>query len=309
MEARAERERQRNREMANMRRRGQGVILSAGDSCVGILNDLNGILSLAGIATVTSVIGTVTGAAALISGIAKAATDKQIREIEARIRKYENMTQAQLNAEVGAMDDEQQFTLLDDIQQLLIHSREQRRKSTVLGHVRTAGMAVTTATSVTAAITSGMGASRMGDIIKAMNDCNDEVTKVRTMDAEMQSAGVDQNDSIRLAAREIMINCPGFDTGVVESIQNQLRTTTVISAVGAGVAAAGTITSAMANSKSVREGTDEAAAQKERNLNVASNIAAGVSTATSGISAILSGITGERVRSQAQIAARCEAAF
>jgi|GEM_PF-5351378 len=303
IEAKEERERQKLRERQAISQKTQNKILNAGDSCQGILSDLNGVLSLAGWAEVSSVIGTVTGAAALIAGIAKAMTDSEIDKVETELLSGKGEFGPDPNG-----DDAKNLERLTTLQKYVV-TINRKSLSKGLGHVRTGGLAVTTATSVAAAVTSGMGASRMDDIIKKMKACDAEVAKIKTLDAEMAANGIEGSHSTRVAASGIIAACPGFDISVVESIQKQMTTTTVISGVGAAVAGVGTGLSIAANSEKIRNDDSDPGKKKEKNLNLAANIAAGVATATSGFSAWFSDYAGKKVTTQAQVAARCEAAF
>jgi len=308
-EAKAERERQRLKDQDALKKKAKTAISSADGECQNILSDLNEILSLAGITMVASAIGTVTGAAALVAGIAKAMTDKEIENIENKLKGYADLSEEELTSLVESWSFEEKIAEVKSNLEYLRILEQKTSRSTVLGHVRTAGLIATTATSVTSAITSGAGASRLGQTAGKMKKCNAEVSKIKAIDAEMEQGGISSDDPVRVGISFIAKNCPGFDPSVIETIQKQLSATSIVSAVGAGVAAVGTTTSIIANSKSIRETEGDDARKKEKALNLASNIAAGVSTATSAFSAIFSDITGKSVTTQAQIAAKCEAAF
>lgn len=81
----------------------------------------------------------------------------------------------------------------------------------------------------------------------------------------------------------------------------------IVSGIGTATAGAGTITSAMANSKKVREDDSEKGRKKEKGLNLASNILAGVTMGTSATSMVLSVTAISKAKKDSKMAEECEA--
>ena len=82
-----------------------------------------------------------------------------------------------------------------------------------------------------------------------------------------------------------------------------------MSSIGTATAGAGTITSALANSKKVRNDDSEDGKKKEKNLNTASNILAGVTMGTSGASTALSAVQISKAKKDSEMAEKCESAL
>ena len=80
----------------------------------------------------------------------------------------------------------------------------------------------------------------------------------------------------------------------------------IVSGIGTATAGAGTITSAIANFKKVREDDSEKGQKKEKGLNLASNILAGVTMGTSATSMVLSA-TAIKAKKDSKMAEECEA--
>ena len=62
----------------------------------------------------------------------------------------------------------------------------------------------------------------------------------------------------------------------------------------------------MANSKNVRNAEGDEAEKKEKNLNLASNVMAGISTGTSGASIVLGAISISKAKKDSDMAEECE---
>ena len=81
-----------------------------------------------------------------------------------------------------------------------------------------------------------------------------------------------------------------------------------MSGIGTATASVGTVTSAMANNKNRNVYSNEGRV-KEKNLNLASNILAGVTIGTSGASTTLSAIQISKAKKDSDMAEKCEKAL
>jgi hypothetical protein len=80
----------------------------------------------------------------------------------------------------------------------------------------------------------------------------------------------------------------------------------VSSIIGAGTGAAGTITSASANSENVRSNDTEAGQNKEKNLNTAANVLSGVSGGASLVATIFNATQISALKKASAVADECE---
>ena len=107
-------------------------------------------------------------------------------------------------------------------------------------------------------------------------------------------------------AENIIRACDAWTTVDISSINKRSTGATVSSGIGAGLGLAGTITSASANSKDVRDGDDK---QKEKNLNTAANVLAGGTTAASLSGTIFNATQINAIKRAATVADECEGAL
>ena len=97
--------------------------------------------------------------------------------------------------------------------------------------------------------------------------------------AKMQAMLDNSATDAEIAQANKMISaCDKFNISDIEKINKRASGATVSSSIGAATGLAGTITSGVANSDNVRNSADN---DKEKNLNKASNVLAGVTTAAS----------------------------
>ena len=83
----------------------------------------------------------------------------------------------------------------------------------------------------------------------------------------------------------------------------------IVSGIGTATASAGTVTSIIANSDKVRLNDSDEGKKKEKNLNLASNILAGVTMGTSGASTVLSATAIAKAKKDSEMAEKCESAL
>ncbi len=177
--------------------------------------------------------------------------------------------------------------------------------SKTLGNVRTGLMAGATVTSAVSTGTSIGATVNAEKLAKKMSDCNEAV---RQLKLAISIAEAEEVEEEKLAnAREITSACTGFDKDNINTLKTQMTASAIVSGIGTATAGAGTITSAMANSKKVREDDSEKGRKKEKGLNLASNILAGVTMGTSATSTVLSATAISKAKKDSKMAEECEA--
>ncbi len=274
----------------------------AKSSCSGIKDDLKTIQVLAGVSTGASSLGTLASGGALATGIMKAKTDKQIAKTKAELEK---MSLAELREELDNI--EQKLSSLNN------QISEEEKKSKTLGNVRTGLMAGSIATSAASTITSGISIKKLDDLIDKMKDCNRTTQQIKSDISVIQSEIDDieylKDDYRFYKAGNIVNSCSGFDTNNIKEIKGVMTASTVVGGVGTVVSTAGTITSALANSKKIRNDDSEDGVKKEKGLNLASNIMAGVATGTSAGGIVLGAVTLSKLTKNVDVAESCEDAL
>ena len=107
----------------------------------------------------------------------------------------------------------------------------------------------------------------------------------------------------------VLTACTGFDKNNINTLKTTMTASAIVSGIGTATAGTGTITRALANSKNIREDNSEKGKKKEKGLNLASNILAGVTMGTSGASTVLSATAIERAKKDSGTAENCENAL
>ena len=215
--------------------------------------------------------GTLASGGALVTGVMKAKTDKKIDELQAEIDKIklvEEITQNLSNDQQKLLEELRKIMpeLKADTSALEQQVAEETKKSKTLGNVRTGLMAGSIATSATSTITSGISIKKLDDLMDKMNDC-DKATKQVKSDASIIESEIDDTDNLKNyplfeKAQNIVISCSGFDTANIKEIKSVMTASTVVGGIGAATSVAGTITSAFANSKNVRNAEGNKAEKK-----------------------------------------------
>lgn len=267
------------------------------NACSGIKKDLDLIFGLNIATTVSSGIGTLTSGGALTTGIIKANVDKNIEAISTK--PVSSLTLEEMKAELESIKEELE---------------EEEKKSKTLGNVRTglmAGSIATSATSLGTSIASTVNAQKLAEKMKSCNKSIDELKVARLQFlSDMEDLGIKQfgtsETSVLMKADDIVIACKGYNKENIQQIQAMSTATAVSSGIGTAVNITGTITSAIANTKKIRNDDSEDGIKKEKGLNLTSNIMAGISTATSGTSTLLSAISISKAQEDSNMAEKCE---
>lgn len=279
-------------------------------TCGGIGAELTDMKKMAGITTAVTGVGTVTGGVALGTGLAKAKIDKEIHKNEELIATLEEAgavritsldmfyeTFADALAQTGTANGQLYAT------QLQVKKNKLEQKSKNLGNIRTGTLAAATATNIAGAIMSNTNRVK-GDLKQQIDEC---LASVKTLSNVRMQARIDGSatDTDLARAENIIRACDAWTTVDVSPINKRSTGATVSSGIGAGLGLAGTITSASANSKDVRDGD----ADKEKKLNTAANVLAGGTTAA-GLSATIFNATQiSAIKRAATVADECEGAL
>lgn len=274
-------------------------------ACMGIDDELSELKKLAGINTAVTAVGTAAGASATIVGLVKAKTDADIRNLRLQVieaqadnpvwnnDKKAGVAFIKANFDANATTDqktkEQQLT----------------EKSKKLGDWRTGLMAGATATNIAGAVIAGVSVKK-GDIQSHIDACTASMNDLRNAISQAKVKGEDVSEAQRIATA-----CSGYKGQDVSKIQKRAKGALVASVVGSATGVIGTATSAAANSDSVRKAglETDAGAQKEKNLNTASNVLAGATTAASATATVFNALEISAIKRIAQTAAECEGAL
>lgn len=287
-------------------------------ACGGIADELGRIKTLAGVNTAISSVGTVAAGTALGTGIAKAQVDKKADAIEAELAQeielLNQMAQSQdanelVKIEISGNNSNQDTTsnnssiTNDTIAKKQAELEQLTNKSKKLGDWRTGTMATSTATNIASTVIAGTNRIK-GDIKAQITEC---ISAVQTLSNVRMQARISQSASeTELGhAAKIISACQAWETVDIESINNKSVGAAASSGIGAGLGLAGTVTSAVANSKDVRAGDNE----KEKKLNTASNILAGGTTVASGVAVVLNATQIKAINHATDIADECQEAL
>ncbi len=247
-----------------------GKVDGAKSACSGISNALNTIYGLDVATTAVSAVGTAAAGSALAVGLIKN-NDKMIK------------------------------------------GEDKGKSKKAMGHARTGLMAASIATSGTSLGTSAAASVNAGKVAEKMKQCNTFVGEIKALSGKVKALIADYNTetgnaftggkSEIVAADNIGNACKGFDIAGINAIKNSMTASAVISGIGTATAITGTTTSAIANTQKMA-GTD-----KQKKLDLTSNIMAGITTGTSLTTTAVSGAVIGKVKAAIAVAKNCEAAL
>ena len=270
-------------------------------SCGGISEELNTMKTLAGIGTAVSAVGTVAGGAAVATGVMKNNTDA---EIATKMAELINKQLIDTNGEWKLIEPGyverawNEFKNSDEGKVL-------NKKSETLGNIRTGTLAATTATNIAGAAVGGVNMKKArGSLSEQVSEC---LASVKELSAAYGQARISRTASEEDLGRieTIVRVCDEWSTVDLSKIDNRATGAFASSIVGAATGAAGTITSALAN-------TDEnhlSGTEREKNLNKASNILAGGATVASGAATIFNATQISVIKRASTVADACEGAL
>lgn len=280
-------------------------------NCGNLSNELNHLKSMAGINTAVTAVGTVTGGVGLATGIAKSGVDSEIEKLEKELEELKK-SRGDVPIEHLTVENEPQFWR--DMTQFItsyaaeLEQKEQdlsvaEKKSKTLGNVRTGMLAASTATNIAGTVIAANNRVD-SDLQTKINACKMSVNELSA--AQMQARVADTATADELAyAAQIVHACGAWDMVDISSINKKSTGATISSGVGTALGLAGTITSASANSNSVRNGDRD----KEKNLNNAANVLAGGTTVASGAAVIFNATQIGAIKRAATAADECEGAL
>ncbi len=284
------------------------AIANVRSACGAISDELTEMKTLAGVGTAVSAVGTVTGGVAVGVGIAKANVDKEVEQWRAMLQQLSAQDDA--NGVVYEKIDGVDITALltDDGMELVSQGASEQiseleQKSKKLGNVRTGTLATSTAANIAGAVVAG-GNRVAGDLQQQIKACIASVSELSR--ARMQArldGGADASQIAR--AEQIISECGAWETVNVSSIDKRAQGAAISSGIGAGLGLAGTITSASANSKSVRDGDD----MREKNMNTAANVLAGGTALASGAATVFNATQIAAIKRASDVADLCEGAL
>ncbi|MBE6457800.1 MAG: hypothetical protein E7011_03285 [Alphaproteobacteria bacterium] len=274
-------------------------------ACVGIDDQLNDLRRMAGINTAITAAGTAAGAGATVVGIVKTSKDKKAESLEAILNEIKEMTQNSAPMTTDEIDRfmfefnayyETALKSTDSIQSELDKTVAQSKK---LGNWRTGLLAGGTATNIAGAVIASSNKVD-GDIFVQIELCKTSVANLRNSIIQARLNGQDITE-----AEEIIRLCGEYDYADLSKINTKARGATISSAIGATTGAVGTVLSASANSQKVRDDNTDTGKHREKNLNTASNIMAGATTAASATATIFNATQIGAIRRVSDIAEKC----
>ncbi len=276
-------------------------------NCGNLSNELNHLKSMAGINTAVTAVGTVTGGVGLATGIAKSGADSEIEKLEKEI---EELKKSRGDVPIEHLEIEDEALFKRQVAEFIAsyQAKEQElsaveKKSKTLGNVRTGMLAASTATNIAGTVIAANNRVD-SDLQTKINACKMSVNELSA--AQMQARVADTATADELAyAAQIVHACGAWDMVDISSINKKSTGATISSGVGTALGLAGTITSASANSNSVRNGDRD----KEKNLNNAANVLAGGTMVASGAAVIFNATQIGAIKRAAAAADECEGAL
>lgn len=276
-------------------------------ACVGIDDELAGLKKMAGINTAVTGVGTAAGAGATVTGIVKSQKDKEISEIEIKLEKLreietENPQTGNETTDFDVFYREFENSYTNIAQQLKDYQSEidkLTQQSKNLGNWRTGLLAGSTVTNIAGAAIAGTNKVSVG-LREQINTC---ISAVDSLQQSMMQARMNGEDITE--AQSIVDACSEYKYVDVSKIDNRAKGSMISSVVGATTGLAGTITSATANTDKTRNDNTDAGKQKEKNLNTASNVLSGVTTAASATATVFNATQISAIKQVAEVAEKC----
>ena len=287
-------------------------------ACNGLSGQMNELKRMAGINTAVTGVGTLASGGATVAGVVKANVDAQADEIQDWLDRFKNQptdtsgnpkidmavidkeelmvmvaSYGPIGAVVGGADESEIAAKKDELDQ-------KTQQSKTLGNVRTGLLATGTVTNIAGAVIAGKNRTQ-GGLSEMINDCIDAVRALENAKMQAHVAGTVTADDVARADK-IIDACGGYKTVDLSVVDNRAKGATISSGIGAATGLIGTITSGVANSTQTRGG-DEV---REKNLNTASNVLGGATTAASLTATIFNATQINAVKNLVQVADQCE---
>jgi len=284
------------------------AITNARMNCDEISQVFKSMKTMAQINTAVTGVGTAAGAGATIVGIAKADVDKQIEKLIKDAKQREDSQGGNTTP-----SDEEVKQLADKVAAEQVSTttsaapeNKLEQKSKNLGNWRTGLLAGNTATNIAGTIIAANNRTDQ-DLRTQLDKC---IRSIRDLQDSKMQAQIDNVDSAVIQRMDNIINaCRDYSTLDVSKIDSKATGATISSGVGIAVGAAGTITSATANSDKIRNDNTESGMAKEKNLNTASNVLAAGATVASGVATVFNAQQISTLNQAQKIATQCSEAL
>ena len=281
-------------------------------ACVGIDDSLSDLKKMAGINTAITGVGTGLGAGATVVGIVKEKKDQQADTL--KMEKLRAIEEQRIQNETPPTSNEELDAFAREFDGLWGKISEDKNKDSEIdkldrqskshGNWRTGLLAGNTATNVAGAIIAGK--NRVDDDLQSQIDsCKSAVNDLQKVIIQAKIEGIDITE-----AQTIYNTCREYDYVDISKINERAKGAMISGIVGATTGLTGTITSAVANSDSVRnQGEGGTRTDKEKNLNTASNVLAGASTVASATATVFNATQIKAIKDVANVAAKCTEAL
>ncbi len=245
--------------------------------CAGIADELSKVSGVAKGGVAIGAAGTVASGGALTVGIIKANLDKKIEGLVEKMCALggcdadglKNMSDTDFYNNV--------MVSMADISDAIMRATEQSKN---LGNWRTALMAGTIVTNAASAILAGVNRDQT-ELIQHIQACNSAIDALVPYKNRLIASGVSPlQEPVIKKIDAVSTWCRPINVADVEKIEKRMGAVMGIGIAGTVVGVAGTTTSALANSEKIRSDDSVAGKAKEKKLNTASNVLAGVNVVT-----------------------------
>ena len=290
-------------------------------ACDGLSNQMGELKRMAGINTAVTGVGTLASGGATVVGIVKSNVDAQAEEIEKWLERFMNQptdTSDNPKIDLTGIDKDTLMDMISSSEPVMVavggggeseiaakqeELNQKTQQSKTLGNVRTGLLATGTVSNIAGAVIAGKNRTQ-GGLAEMIADCVDAVRALENAKMHAHVAGTATDDDVALADK-IIAACGGYKTVDLSVVDNRAKGATISSGIGAATGLVGTITSGVANSNKTRSGD----ASREKNLNTASNVLSGTTTAASLTATIFNATQINAVKDLVQVADQCEDAL
>lgn len=290
-------------------------------ACDGLSNQMGELKRMAGINTAVTGVGTLASGGATVAGIVKSNVDAQAEEIEKWLERFMNQptdTSDNPKIDLTVIDKDTLMDMISGSEPVMVavggtekseiaakqeELNQKTQQSKTLGNVRTGLLATGTVSNIAGAVIAGKNRTQ-GGLAEMIADCVDAVRALENAKMHAHVAGTATDDDVALADK-IIAACGGYKTVDLSVVDNRAKGATISSGIGAATGLVGTITSGVANSNKTRSGD----ASREKNLNTASNVLSGATTAASLTATIFNATQINAVKDLVQVADQCEDAL
>ncbi len=284
---------------------GESVLSMARSLCGGISNEISNVSGVAKINTAVTGVGTIAGGGALYAGIKKSSVDAEIERLE-------QILCANGGCDAASVERMSPGEFMENVAEPLAeiaHLIQMKEQSKKLGNWRTGLLVGASATHVASAIMSGINKNQ-SELAQHISACNAAIEQLKNTKRQMLSndAGA-MNSSVYSKINSVINSCDAIDLADVAKIEKREKVVMGASIAGGAAAVTGAITSASANSPKVRADNSDAGKRREKSLNTASNVLAGVSMAGSGVSTGFNISLITLTKKMMERAEKCERAF